>query len=454
MDTSLGTSLIDIDLDLDGINGPPNFPGWITDVLDRALNAGSGRSKPASEKAIASLQTCDLNSLENKECPICYDPYDVVTDKIPGEDAKEDSSAPKFMRQGHNDELIDEINNKYNTNLIKNNQSRQFNDPSLFFPVDQAALAYSRFPQRSLHTLQTPTKEDILPGYEEVSKSKLKYNQDDTNEKLKNDGHIPVKMPDCDHIFGKTCIVEWLKSNVSCPLCRKEVEESKPKDPKQIKLERLKNTITSHHNNRNEMLDHLIDHSTDVFNPFRRSFNPLITPLTDTYMSQNYANSTFTLPGGTVPTVNVREPNLVLPGRFPISDLTPPPITIARVFNSNIDHRRVRRRPNTFENEGNPQPPETNNDEALNESTSPEQPENTNTNENRAPNMSIDERDEVVSVASSNSSGSSSSSENEDARPFRNARRVMFAHLPSQTRSPSRRSNSRLHPYTRPQLEE
>lgn len=36
--------------------------------------------------------------------------------------------------------------------------------------------------------------------------------------------HLPVQMP-CGHIFGKSCLFEWLKNHSSCPLCRNSVSE-------------------------------------------------------------------------------------------------------------------------------------------------------------------------------------------------------------------------------------
>eukprot|EP00755_Sulcionema_specki_P040274 Sspe_Gene.25001::Locus_9991_Transcript_1_1_Confidence_1.000_Length_1272::g.25001::m.25001 len=35
------------------------------------------------------------------------------------------------------------------------------------------------------------------------------------------------KMP-CEHIFHETCLIEWLKSNVTCPLCRYELPVTEP----------------------------------------------------------------------------------------------------------------------------------------------------------------------------------------------------------------------------------
>lgn len=37
-------------------------------------------------------------------------------------------------------------------------------------------------------------------------------------------GHVPIQMP-CGHIFGKSCLFEWLKNHNTCPLCRSSVSD-------------------------------------------------------------------------------------------------------------------------------------------------------------------------------------------------------------------------------------
>lgn len=398
----LGATMIDIDIDTNN-NTSNDLPTWLRDMLDRAFTATGIRSKKkiASEEAIASLQHVDINQLESEDCPICYDKYEVETNNPNSKVAKVtkdvegevENPVKLWKRQIHQsqDEMIKELSNKFNIPLQSNSEANQFNDPSFFFPIDQGGVEYSRFPQRNIHTLEQPTKEDILPGYNEIMKERsTKQSQE---ELTKNCGHGPVKMPNCNHVFGKSCIIEWLKNNVSCPLCRQEVEELKEKDPKQLKIERLKQVTMNNFNSEEDNLEHLLNHSTDVFNPFRRPFNPSITPLTDSSMSQTFASPSYTLTGNSWEPVNSREPNLVLPGKFPLPDFhSLIPVGATRTFT--IGGERSRRF-NRANNDNNTNDNNTNNSNDR------------NNNQNDEDDNSSSNSDSMSDDASSNSSSPS-----------------------------------------------
>ncbi|KAF7951860.1 hypothetical protein EAE96_007158 [Botrytis aclada] len=62
-------------------------------------------------------------------------------------------------------------------------------------------------------------------GTDELSPCFCKEPYADTTAKIDDHSHEPVKMPECPHIFGKCCIVQWLGDNSpsTCPMCRKVV---------------------------------------------------------------------------------------------------------------------------------------------------------------------------------------------------------------------------------------
>lgn len=154
-----------------------NLPNNLRDLVESVMRSGRPRKKQATKDAIKSLKVIDPSTLKESErsCPICYDKFDE-------------------LKYGDNNEQSGEGNH------LRTTKYRDFidSDPPMWFPTDATASTHSEY-----HRLATQSLE-----------------KEDDSE---NNEHVPVKMP-CGHIFGRSCLLEWLKSNISCPLCRSEVE--------------------------------------------------------------------------------------------------------------------------------------------------------------------------------------------------------------------------------------
>lgn len=152
---------------------------------------GQHKKKHASQRALESLKTVDLETLpeSDRNCTICFDPFEPVQ--------KDESQSDGDLFSG-----------KGFSNAIPDDESifLEEDDPGIVFPGNVTGTRTSNY---SLNTDPVFIKE----------KEKRKTDAD-KNKKIQ---HIAVKMP-CGHIFGETCIREWLKNEVTCPLCRTEVD--------------------------------------------------------------------------------------------------------------------------------------------------------------------------------------------------------------------------------------
>lgn len=134
--------------------------------------------KHASLNVIDHLVSQDATLLpaDQQQCPICYDSY---TPRSVGHPLGIEPESVRFARP-----------------------TEQFlpGDPDVCFPMSPSGALFSLYSKPGRGATRSASRS--------------------------SESHDCVKMPGCNHLFGRSCLVEWLQTSVTCPLCRKEVEAS------------------------------------------------------------------------------------------------------------------------------------------------------------------------------------------------------------------------------------
>ncbi|OWB79920.1 hypothetical protein B5S32_g4160 [[Candida] boidinii] len=165
------------------------------------------KKKHASQRAIDSLITVNSNDLPETErvCPICYESYQDITNLKCENITNTNDTINSDSNNNNNSESVD-------VKLPSFFHGLENDDPDISFPMDSTA--------RTISSYHPFTSEPSLIQDSNTSSTTGPTNSAKTGE----DAHFAVKIPKCGHVFGRACIVEWLKENVSCPLCRSELE--------------------------------------------------------------------------------------------------------------------------------------------------------------------------------------------------------------------------------------
>lgn len=126
------------------------------------------------------------HQVEGSVCSICFDEYE------------SDGEGNGDREQGHS-------------------KRRRLNSPD---PLSGDDVTYQASPNVDAPLLPQSPLPPADTTTEETPSHGPKYLSDDSTVYK----HVPAELP-CRHVFGRSCLYEWLKTNTTCPLCRQKVEE-------------------------------------------------------------------------------------------------------------------------------------------------------------------------------------------------------------------------------------
>lgn len=182
---------------------------------------GTSRGRNSRATALSALKPLTLEEVRNINkddplvCPICYDnlaEYTEVTD----EETRANSSG---SHSGTSSDATDTVISPF--------PGYDPSDPCIMFPAIETATYVNSY---------------ILGTEPELQR------QETTSEPAAD--HYAAQIPECKHIFGYSCIVEWFQNNTTCPLCRRQVI-SEDTNSSGVNININTNTNTNNNNNRN-----------------------------------------------------------------------------------------------------------------------------------------------------------------------------------------------------------
>ncbi|GEQ70042.1 hypothetical protein JCM33374_g3718 [Metschnikowia sp. JCM 33374] len=179
-----------------------SFISLATRMAYSALINNGPKPKPGiTLEKFRSFKSLNVDDLADKTCSVCFEQYD----RCP---------APNV------EDLITTKRRKLSpTSHVPSGSATPEQHSS-----ETAQIEQDRPPSTDADSIETTQGEDSRPDTEPEGKIYLCDHDEEFD-------HTPVEMP-CKHVFGRSCLAQWLKESTSCPLCRSSVADPDQQAPR------------------------------------------------------------------------------------------------------------------------------------------------------------------------------------------------------------------------------
>lgn len=174
------------------------FISLATRMAYSALIHNGPKPKPGiTLEKFRSFKTLDVDGLADKSCSVCFEQYDQSTPEV----NVEDIITTKRRKLSPTRHIL---------------SASATPEPSF---AESAQIERENPPSSEAESTNTPRADASrdTPDHEPDQKVYLCDHDEEFD-------HTPVQMP-CKHVFGRSCLAQWLKEHTSCPLCRLSVAE-------------------------------------------------------------------------------------------------------------------------------------------------------------------------------------------------------------------------------------
>lgn len=202
------------------------FISLATRMAYSALIHNAPKPKPGiTLEKFHELESVDLATLEDQTCSICFEQYEeppIMTSKrrklspdLPYVSASATPEAPSYTPNIADDSPVPpapSVTEEPRRSSRIRSRNQDLNSPSGYTTEAAAPSSDSAQPEQAADGTESTQDEPQIP---------LLCDHEEEFD------HGPLRMP-CGHVFGRSCLAQWLKTATNCPLCRVALVEPAP----------------------------------------------------------------------------------------------------------------------------------------------------------------------------------------------------------------------------------